>query len=116
MPLPACPARFEVEIVDAPDALRSPLRTGQVPALAGETLLRALQRAQAPVLSICGGQASCGACRVEIEAAWIGRLPAAGRTEAALLDFLDDPGPGHRLACQLLLGPALDGLALTLAP
>ena len=113
MSLPACRARFEVEIVDAP---RSPLRTGQVPALAGETLLRALQRAQAPVQSICGGQASCGACRVEIEADWIGRLPAVGKVEAALLEFLDDPVPGHRLACQLHLGPALDGLGLTLAP
>jgi len=111
-----CPARFEVEIVDALDVLRSPLRTGQVPALPGETLLRALQRAGTPVLSICGGQASCGACRVEIAADWIGRLPAAGRVEVALLEFLDDPVPGHRLACQLLLGPALHGLGLTLAP
>ena len=116
MPLPACPARFEVEIVDAPDALRSPLRAGRVPALAGETLLKALQRAQAPVLSICGGQAA-DPVRLHLHPTGAaGGLPAAGKVEAGLLEFLDDPGPGHRLACQLLLGPALDGLGLTLAP
>ena len=119
MSLPAGPARFEVEIVRAlvpPGAPRPPLRTGVVPAVAGETLLKALQRAGTPVLSICGGQASCGACRVEIEPDWIDGIPPAGRVEAALLEFLDDPLPGHRLACQLTLTAPLDGLGLTLAP
>jgi len=108
-----------VEVVDslAPgDAPRPSPRAGSVPALAGETLLSALQRARAPVLSICGGQASCGACRVQIEADWTSRLQPPAKVEAVLLEFLDDPAPGHRLACQLVLTPALHGLPLTLAP
>ena len=119
MSLPASAARFEVEIVEPlapPGGPRPPLRAGAVPARAGETLLRALQTAGAPVLSICGGQASCGACRVEIEAGWIGRLPPAGKVEAALLEVLEDSVPGHRLACQLRLTDDLHGLGLCLAP
>lgn len=119
MSLPVSQARFEVEIVDslAPgDVPRPPPRAALVPAVDGDTLLRALQRAGAPVLSICGGQASCGACRVEIEADWTSRLPPPAKVEAALLDFLEDPAPGHRLACQLVLTPALQGLRLALAP
>ncbi len=104
---------FEMEVADSLPP--PPDRTGRIPAVAGESLLRALQRAGAPVLSICGGQASCGACRVEVEADWITRLTLPDKVEAALLEALDDPAPGHRLACQLILTPDLNGLRLTLA-
>ena len=126
MSFPCSAARFEVEVVDAlplraapRPSLRAAAGGGEprwIVAVSGETLLRALQRADAPVLSICGGQASCGACRVEIEADWLARLAPANTVEAALLDALDDPLPGHRLACQLAITPALAGLRLTLAP
>lgn len=92
------------------------LRPGLVPAVPGETLLAALRRAGTSILSICGGCASCGACRVEIEADWLDRLPPPGKVEHELLEFLDEPAAGHRLACQVTIEPALDGLSLTLAP
>ena len=82
----------------------------------GESLLKALQRANTPIISVCGGQASCGACRVEIDPDWFARLPAASRTEQALLEFLDDPAPTHRLACQVAATTDLAGLRLALAP
>jgi ferredoxin len=126
MPLPRRSQRFEVEIVAGlplRDASRCSPRSDpaaaeshRIVALVGESLLSALRRADAPILSVCGGQASCGACRVEVESDWLSRLPSASQTESLLLEFLEDPIPNHRLACQLALTPALNGLRLTLAP
>jgi CDP-4-dehydro-6-deoxyglucose reductase, E3 len=74
------------------------------------SLLTALQAAGAPILSVCGGAASCGTCKVNIAAAWRERLPPPARTERRLLANLDDIGPGDRLACQIRLTSQTDGL------
>jgi len=112
--------RFEIQVAPSScpdDASAIPTRGAtRIRAQDGQTLLRALQAANAPILSVCGGQASCGACRVRIETDDLADLTPAGRVEGALLDCLDDPLPGHRLACQVVLTPALSGLRLTLAP
>lgn len=81
----------------------------------GGTLLAALQLAGAPILSVCGGKASCGACKVAVEERWRDRLAPAGRTEQRLLANLDDAAPHDRLACQIHLTGAEDGLAISLA-
>jgi ferredoxin len=112
-------ARLELKIMATPptrSVQNLSLRPGLVPAIPGETLLAALQRAGTSILSICGGHASCGACRVEIETDWLDRPPPPGKVERELLEFLDEPAAGHRLACQVTIEPALDGLSLTLAP
>lgn len=85
-----------------------------VAAVSGQTLLTALQAAGAPILSVCGGKASCGACRVSIQAPWREHLAPAGRTERRLLAHLDDAGPHDRLACQVQLTDEADGLAIRL--
>jgi CDP-4-dehydro-6-deoxyglucose reductase len=82
----------------------------------GETLLGALRAAAAPIRSICGGQASCGACRVVATEAWRSRLAPPGRVEARLLAHLEEAGPDDRLACQLILSADLDGLAVRVCP
>jgi CDP-4-dehydro-6-deoxyglucose reductase len=91
-------------------------QTRTVPAAEGSSLLAALQAAGAPILSICGGKASCGECKLAIDPAWADRLPAPGRTERRLLANLDPVGPLDRLACQILLTPETDGLAVHLGP
>ncbi len=90
--------------------------TRRLEAASGSTLLAALRAAGAPILSICGGRASCAACKVTIEEPWRDRLPAPGRTERRLLAFLDDAGPHDRLACQIQLTAEADGLAVRLGP
>jgi CDP-4-dehydro-6-deoxyglucose reductase len=90
--------------------------TRAVPAATSASLLVALQAAGAPILSICGGKASCGECKVAVDAAWADRLPAPNHTERRLLANLDDAGPLDRLACQLLLTPETDGLSVRLGP
>ena len=77
------------------------------------TLLAVLR--QAHLLSgICGGNASCGTCRIDVRPDWSSRLPSPNRTEARLLAALNGSHPHHRLACQIQLNEALDGLCLAL--
>lgn len=75
----------------------------------GVSLMSAL-RAQGLMQGICGGQKSCGSCRIEIDAIWHNRIPPSDRVEARLLAALSDPQPADRLACQIALTSDLDGL------
>ncbi|NFV81017.1 FAD-binding oxidoreductase [Magnetospirillum aberrantis] len=83
-------------------------------ASSGTSLLAVLRAAHMPLLSVCGGKKSCGTCRVAIAPEHFPRLPKADADEARLLAALDDPADNHRLACQVLLSPALDGLRVVL--
>jgi CDP-4-dehydro-6-deoxyglucose reductase, E3 len=82
----------------------------------GENLYGALRRAGLPLLSVCGGRASCGACRVQILHEWSTRLPAAHDTERRLLSILPGRSEGDRLSCQIWLEERLDGLAVRVKP
>lgn len=83
-------------------------------ARAGATLMAALRAAGMPVLAVCGGKKSCGTCRVAVAPGDFSRLPPADIDEARLLAALDDAAETHRLACQVVLTPALDGLRVVL--
>ena len=96
--------------------VRTPRGVRTIEGVVGETLLSALRRAAAPIRSVCGGVASCGTCRVAPDGMWRARLAPPGRTEARLLRCLADAGPHDRLACQLILAPDLDGLAVRVSP
>ncbi len=78
----------------------------------GETLLAALKRAGFPLLAVCGGQASCATCKVEIADAWAARLSAPSKVERNLLACLPESKASDRLACQIILTAELDGLEL----
>jgi 2Fe-2S ferredoxin len=70
-----------------------------------------------PVEGMCGGCASCGTCHVYIEGEWIDRLPPREAEEQDMVEQLyhyDERS--SRLSCQIRSGPAIDGLALRLAP
>ncbi|MEQ1499735.1 MAG: 2Fe-2S iron-sulfur cluster-binding protein [Novosphingobium sp.] len=61
----------------------------------------------------CGGFCACATCHVYLDEEWFARLPAADELEAAMLDTETlDRRPGSRLACQLKLSDALDGLVV----
>ncbi len=60
----------------------------------GSTLLHALQKSGVPIGSSCGGQGTCGECRVR----FVERAPEAAPSDLALLDPAAIAG-GWRLAC-----------------
>ncbi|WP_322028919.1 flavin reductase family protein [Paraburkholderia sp. J76] len=97
-----------------PDSVRLSLDGRFVAARVGESILSALKTAGLPVMSVCGGKASCGTCLVELEAGWIQRAAPCSRTERDLLACLPEAGPSSRLGCQIRITPELDGLAMRL--
>ena len=84
----------------------------QVEGYDGESLYTALRRAGLPLLSVCGGRASCGACRIQVMPQWWARLPPALGTERQLLAVLPGRREGDRLSCQVRLAAELDGLTI----
>lgn len=111
---PAAPLTFSSDLptVRLSVNIRGTVRS--VRACRGATLSSALQVAGAPILSVCGGKASCGTCKITVAPAWREQLPNPGRSEQRLLANLDDTGPCDRLACQICLTRETDGLAISL--
>jgi 2Fe-2S ferredoxin len=64
----------------------------------------------------CGGCCSCGTCHIYIEPADMARVPPMEGQEDDLLYIRDDRRENSRLACQVRLSDALDGLTVTVAP
>ena len=61
------------------------------------------------LLAACGGCCSCATCHVALAPSDIVLAPASDE-EDELLDSSDERSSGSRLACQLPLMPAMDGL------
>jgi len=76
------------------------------------TLLGALKRAGVRISSVCGGQRACGTCVVEIEPNWRDKLAPPTDEELDLLTFTPDATSSCRLACQIKLDPAMNGLSV----
>ncbi|WPB55779.1 2Fe-2S iron-sulfur cluster-binding protein [Xylophilus sp. GOD-11R] len=67
------------------------------------------------ILGECGGSLACATCHVYVDDAWADRLPPMSELENEMLDATISPRqPGSRLACQIDVSPALDGLRLRL--
>lgn len=58
----------------------------------------------------CGGGCSCGTCHVYVDPAWLGRVGGRNPIEDATIEFADNVAPNSRLACQIKVTDALDGL------
>jgi len=59
----------------------------------------------------CGGSCSCGTCHVYVEGEQASLLPPPEDTENAMLDMVAaEVKPTSRLACQIKVTDALDGL------
>lgn len=60
----------------------------------------------------CGGECLCSTCHCYVDMQWLARLPGAEHREAQLIEFAWQPKTASRLACQLRVTEALDGLVL----
>ena len=77
---------------------------------AGDQLLRLAQAAGMPLEGTCEGQMACSTCHVIVTRDWFSQLPPATEDEEDLLDLAAGVRPTSRLACQIELTDALDGL------
>lgn len=91
-------------------------RVHAVEAEAGISAMEAAVKNSVPGIDgDCGGAAACATCHVYVDADWIGKTgPAQEGLETSMLEFAEDVNERSRLACQITLDDALDGLVLRL--
>ena len=90
-------------------------RDGAVSSVAGNPGDRLLDAAQAhnqPLEGTCEGQLACATCHVIVDPADFTRLPPASEDEEDMLDLAHNATRTSRLACQIHLTDALDGLTV----
>ena len=88
-----------------------------ITAAPGLTLMEAIKKAQIyELVALCGGNCSCATCHVFVETGPEGLQSPASEDEDDLLDSSDDRKPISRLACQIRLEAAMDGLVVQIAP
>lgn len=68
------------------------------------------------IVGDCGGVMSCATCHVMVDEPFAALLPPVQDTESQMLDYTAAPRePGSRLACQIVMSDALDGIAVRIA-
>ncbi len=67
------------------------------------------------MLALCGGCCSCATCHVHVDPAFADKLPPLSEDESDLLDSSDHRDATSRLACQVPVSDALEGLKVTIA-
>jgi 2Fe-2S ferredoxin len=83
----------------------------QVDVAVGRSVMRGAVENDIPgILADCGGACACGTCRVFVAAEFRSVVGGPNAIEEATLEIDDDPRPGKRLACQIPVTGALDGL------
>ncbi|HVY02378.1 MAG TPA: 2Fe-2S iron-sulfur cluster-binding protein [Caulobacterales bacterium] len=91
-------------------------RSHQVEGLDGWRVMEIIRDHGLPIKAECGGALSCATCHVYVDPAWLDKVPPPSAEETDKLDEAFEVEPNSRLSCQILMSPALDGLAVTLAP
>jgi len=82
-----------------------------VTAPAGTSLMEAARQNRIPgVIAQCGGACVCATCHVYVELAWLNRLAPPDDMESGMLESAWEPRANSRLACQVPLTQALDGI------
>ena len=88
----------------------------RLPALEGWRVMEVIRDWGLDLKAECGGAAACATCHVHVDPGWMAELPPPSDEEIDRLDEAFDVRPESRLSCQLLVGPELNGLRLSLAP
>ncbi|MEP3050536.1 MAG: 2Fe-2S iron-sulfur cluster-binding protein [Erythrobacter sp.] len=80
----------------------------------GESLLDVGQAHGMPLEGTCEGQMACSTCHVIVAAEWFEKLTVPSEEEEDMLDFAAGVRRTSRLACQIELTEALDGIAVSI--
>jgi len=80
----------------------------------GTSLMRgALNNGVPGIDGDCGGQAACATCHVYVDPAWLAKTGRAeDEREKTMLEFSNAVQDNSRLACQITMTDALDGIVL----
>lgn len=81
----------------------------------GTTLMQAATGNGVPGIDgDCGGNCACATCHVFVDPAWTDRVGPRTAPEEEMLGFSEELRDNSRLACQITLTDALDGLLVAL--
>jgi len=83
-------------------------------AIAGLHLVELMRAHGLPVKAECGGAGACATCHVRIPESWQNLLPPPNDEELAKLDEIPGADESSRLACQIVMTDAIDGLEIAL--
>ena len=87
----------------------------QVESVPGLSLMQAaVGNGVVGIIGDCGGACACATCHCYIDDAWIAKIPPPEAGEQAMLDCVIDPAENSRLACQVKLTDAFNGLVVRL--
>ena len=91
-------------------------QTRTVEEAAGVSVMQAAQNAGVGgIVAECGGSMMCATCHVYVREPWLAQLPPMTATESEMLTMtVSERKPSSRLSCQIILGPALDGITVDL--
>jgi ferredoxin, 2Fe-2S len=82
----------------------------EAPAAAGFHIMELIRAHGLPIKAECGGACVCSTCHVRVPAPWRDLLPSASDEELGKLDEIPTADEFSRLACQLTMTAALDGI------
>lgn len=69
------------------------------------------------IMGECGGAMTCATCHVYVDDRFLGALSPMEPNEDQILDFTASARqPNSRLACQITMTEALDGIVVRVAP
>ncbi len=89
-------------------------RSRDVEAQEGLTLMRVAQAAGLDVEGTCEGVMACSTCHVIVAKEWYDRLTPPTAHEEDMLDLTYGVTRTSRLACQISITPAVEGLTVGL--
>jgi 2Fe-2S ferredoxin len=79
----------------------------------GSTVMEiALRNDVTSIVAECGGSCTCATCLVHVDKAWSPIVGPPSAEEEEMLDSAFEVKPTSRLACQIKVTDALDGLIL----
>ena len=80
----------------------------------GTTIMEgAIQNGVDGIEAVCGGNCYCGTCRIYVAQGWQEKLNPAVEEELAMIEASGEEDPNARLACQIPVTEALDGIRVT---
>lgn len=82
----------------------------------GESIMRgAVNNMIDGMVGECGGGLACATCHCYVDEAWIDKVGTPSDIEVEMLEIASsEVRPNSRLACQIMVGPSLEGLVVHL--